>query len=150
MTNSRQAKTRGWALAIAALGMVLWIASIALPRIFGDTRGWTDDDSVAYHAAGKRLHDLLEGGHDHDVTPHFDSKEAEEAFTEMQRKKRRTHIQVDPRDLEQAKAVFQAEQDKLEAARVGNTRQIGVLFWGGVVLMFGGGVAFFAANQADD
>lgn len=150
MSNSRQAKVRGWSLAIAALGLALWIGSIAIPILFGEDRGWTDADSKAYEDAGARLHALIEGSHDHDEERHFDNEEAARAYAEMQRQKRRTHVQVDPRDLAQAQAVFNEQKARLDAARSGNIRQIRVLYWGGVALMVAGGVGFFAAVHADD
>lgn len=149
MSDSRQAKVRRWSLGIAALGMALWIASFAIPHLFGEERGWTEDDSKAYAAAGARLHDLLEGAHDHDEQPVFENEEAEKAFAEAQRRRPRMHVQVDPRDVAQAKEVFLDQQNRLEAARSGNARQIGVLFWGGIVLMIVGATGFFAANHAD-
>ena len=52
--------------------------------------------------------------------------------------------------LEQAQAAFNEQKARLQEARSGNTRQIGVLFWGGIILMIGGGAGVFAANHADD
>ena len=52
MSESRQAKVRNWSLGAAALGMAMWISSIALPIVFGEDRGWTDEDSKAYEDAG--------------------------------------------------------------------------------------------------
>lgn len=150
MSESRQAKVRNWSLGAAALGMAMWISSIALPIVFGEDRGWTDEDSKAYEDAGARLHAMLEGGHDHEEEKHFDDPEAAKAYAEMQRQKHRTHVQVDPRDLEQAQAAFNEQKARLQEARSGNTRQIGVLFWGGIILMIGGGAGVFAANHADD
>jgi len=134
---------------MAVLGMALWIASFAIPYLFGEDRGWTEDDSKAYAAAGARLHDLLEGAHSHDEQPDFESEEAEKAFAAAQRRRARMQVQVDPRDVIQAQEVFQEQQQRLEAARSGNARQIGVLFWGGIVLMIVGATGFFAANHAD-
>lgn len=150
MSDSRQAKVRTWSAGLFVLGMAMWIGSIAIPYAFGEARGWTDEDSQAYVEAGARLHALLEGMHDHDEEKHFDNEEAAKAYAEMQRQKRRVHFQVDPRDLAQAQAAFDAQKVRLDAARSGNANQIRVLFWGGVCLMVAGASGFFAANQADD
>lgn len=150
MSDTRQAKVRGWSLGVAALGMALWIGSIAIPLVFGEDRGWTEEDSKAYEDAGARLHALIEGAHDHEEEHHFENEEAAQAYAEMQRQKHRTHVQVDPQDLAQAQAAYNEQKARLVEAREGNARQIEVLFWGGIVLIIGGGAGFFAANHADD
>ncbi len=151
MSVDRQAKIRQWSLWACILGLAMWIASFAVPYLFGESRGWSTEEARAYSQAGARLHDLIEGTHDHDHEAHgFDNAEAAEAYAELQRQRGHRHIRVDPQELKKAATEFAIHKARLDSARAGNRLQIGVLFWGGIVLGACGGVGLMAANNADD
>lgn len=150
MNDTRRDRIRLWSLGVSALGMALWIGSIAVPYAFGEDRGWSEEQSLEYESAGARLHDLMEGLHDHDSEGKFADPEIAKAFAEAQRQKPHRHVHVDPAEFAAAQKGFAEQKAKLESVRSSNHLQVGVLFWGGIALMFGGGVTFFAANSAID
>lgn len=149
MPVDRQSKIRSWSLGVCLLGLAMWMASIATPWIFGESRGWSAEEAGAYSQAGAKLHDLIEGTHDHSAL-RFDNQEAAEAFAESERQGKHRHIHVDPAELKKAQAEFDVHKAKLDRVRAGNDLQIGVLFWGGIVLGILGGAGFLAASQASD
>ncbi len=129
----------------------MWIASIAVPFLFGESRGWSTEAAQAYSQAGARLHDLIEGTHDHDQDAHrFDNEAAAQAYAELPRQRGHRHLRVDPRELDKAAAEFAVQKARLDRVRAGNHLQIGVLFWGGIILGICGGIGFLAANNAGD
>lgn len=129
----------------------MWLASIAIPLVFGESRGWSEEEAHEYAKAGARLHDLIEGTHDHaHEAPPLENEEAKRAYEKAIAAREHRHVHVDPEELKEAHAEFEIQRARLERARSWNSGQISVLFWGGVILGGVGAVSFLAAGQASD
>jgi hypothetical protein len=151
MHDERAARIRRRSLGLFLAGFAMWFASIAIPLAFGESRGWSEEDAQEYSQAGARLHDLIEGMHDHaHEEPPFESEEAKRAYHEALAAREHRHVHVAPEELKAAHAEFEIQRARLERARSWNSGQISVLFWGGVILGGIGAVSFLAAGQASD
>jgi hypothetical protein len=151
MDDERLTRIRRRSLALFLAGLTMWLASIAIPIVFGEHRGWSEEEAQEYARAGARLHDLIEGSHDHSHdAAQFDSDEARRAYESAVAGREHRHVHVDPEELKAAHAEFEIQRARLESARSWNSGEISLLFWGGIALGGIGAIAFFAAGRAGD
>lgn len=149
MAADRSAKIRRRALGVCLVGLAMWLASILIPLVFGEQRGWSEAEATAYLDSGSHLHALIESTHDHSAEGHtFADPEAEQAFRATRGAHEHRHVPVDPAKLQAAQAEFERHKARLDQMRRNNARQIDVLFWGGVIIGGLGAIAFFAAGNA--
>ncbi len=151
MHDDRVTRIRRRSLGLFLAGFALWLTSIAIPLVFGKSRGWSEEEAQEYSRAGARLHDLIEGTHDHahEELP-FENEEARRAYNESLATREHRHVHVDPEELKAAHAEFEIHRARLERVRSWNSGQVSVLFWGGIIMGGVGAVSFLAAGHASD
>ncbi|MDZ4783369.1 MAG: hypothetical protein SGJ19_24240 [Planctomycetia bacterium] len=149
--DDRLSRIRRRSLGLLLAGLAMWLMSLAIPLIFGASRGWSEEEAQEYARAGSRLHDLIEGTHDHSHEElRFENEEAKRAYHELLATRDHRHVHVDLEELKAAHAEFEIHRARLERARSWNSGQITVLFWSGIILGGVGAVGFFAAGRASD